>query len=96
MIAAGGFPLTQYLSQRSASAQVEARWRPFARFGFVAFAGGGINDRDYGDFRDDDVVPSYGVGVCWMVMKAQRINMRVNYARSDNQDAWYFAVSEAF
>ncbi len=91
-----GFAVTEYLSKQSASAQAEARWRPFTRFGFVAFLGGGINDRNFGDFRDDDVVPSYGVGARWMVMKAQRINMRIDYARSDNQDAWYLAVNEAF
>jgi len=91
-----GFPITEYMSKTSASAQVEGRWRPFKRFGFVAFLGGGLSDRNYTDLRDDNLIPSYGIGARWMVMQAQRINMRLDYARSDNQDAWYLAVSEAF
>jgi hypothetical protein len=32
-----------------------------------------------------------------MVLQSQRINVRVDYARSDNdQDAWYLSVAEAF
>jgi hypothetical protein len=91
-----GFAITEYLSKTSMSGQFEGRWRPFQRFGFVAFAGGGFSDRAYTDIRDDEMIPSYGVGARWMVMKAQRINMRIDYARSDSQDAWYLAVSEAF
>jgi hypothetical protein len=91
-----GFPLTEYLSKTSASTQVEGRWKPFKSIGFVAFVGAGMTDRTYADFRDDNLIPSYGLGVRWMVMKAQRINLRIDYARSTDQDAWYLAVSEAF
>jgi hypothetical protein len=31
-----------------------------------------------------------------MVLKSKRINLRVDYARSDDNDAWYLAVGEAF
>ena len=34
-----GFPITQYLSNKSLYGQAEARWRFYKRWGLVAFAG---------------------------------------------------------
>jgi hypothetical protein len=91
-----GFPIQEYLSTKSASAQVEGRWRAWKSIGFVAFLGGGLSDDSYSPFREDNLISSYGVGFRWMVLKSQRINLRIDYARSDNQDAWYLAIGEAF
>jgi hypothetical protein len=91
-----GFPITEYMSRTSASAQAEGRWRAFKRIGFVAFLGGGLSKRNYTDLRDDNLIPSYGVGIRGLVLESQRINMRLDYARSDNQDAFYLGVTEAF
>jgi hypothetical protein len=91
-----GFPATRYLSKSSLTAQVEARWNFHRRWGAVAFAGGGsVGDATNPDF-EEDIIPSYGVGLRFMVMKAQRINLRVDYARSDDSSAWYLGVVEYF
>ena len=91
-----GFPATRYLSRQSLSAQVEARWNFHKRWGAVVFAGGGkINDATVKEF-EEDIIPSYGVGLRFMVMKSQRINLRVDYARSDDMSAWYLGVTEYF
>jgi len=91
-----GFPITEYMSRTSASAQAEGRWRPWKRIGFVAFLGGGLSERNYTDLREDNLIPSYGVGIRGLVLESQRINMRLDYARSDGQDAFYLGVTEAF
>lgn len=92
-----GFPLTDYLSKESLSAQVEARWRFYKRWGLVAFAGAGWVDESFGGRGEDETIPSYGVGFRFMVLESQRINVRVDYARSDNGgEAWYLSVMEAF
>ena len=62
----------------------------------MAFAGGGLSDRSYADEFEDSLIPSYGIGVRWMVMKAMRINLRLDYGRTDDQGAWYLSVGEAF
>jgi hypothetical protein len=62
----------------------------------VAFLGGGLSERNYTDLREDNLIPSYGVGIRGMVLQSQRINMRLDYARSDGQDAIYLGVTEAF
>jgi outer membrane protein assembly factor BamA len=92
-----GFPFTDYLSKEALSAQAEARWRFYKRWGVVAFAGAGRVDDSFGGNREGDTIPSYGVGLRFMLLKSQRINVRVDYARTDNGgDAWYLSVMEAF
>jgi hemolysin activation/secretion protein len=92
-----GFPVTDYLSKKSILAQVEARWKFYKRWGLVAFAGGGQVDDSFGDHGENETIPSYGVGLRWMVLESQRINVRVDYARSNHgNSAWYLSISEAF
>lgn len=92
-----GFPVTDYLSKKSFYAQAEARWRFYKRWGLVAFAGAGWVDDSFGNHGEDKTIPSYGVGLRWMVMESQRINVRIDYARTDNGgSAWYLGVVEAF
>lgn len=92
-----GFPVTDYLSKESISAQVEARWRFYKRWGLVAFAGAGRVDEAFGGHGEGETIPSYGVGLRFMVLESQRINVRVDYARTDNGgEAWYLGVMEAF
>ena len=90
-----GFAAFDYLGERSASLQGEARWRMKGRWGLVAFAGGGTADAPEGVI-EENVVPSYGVGLRFEVLPAKRINVRLDYARSDGRDAVYFSVGEAF
>ncbi len=91
-----GFPLTDYLGERSISGQIEGRWLATARLGVVAFAGAGHVSSSFSALGDSESVPSYGAGVRFMVLKSKRVNFRVDYARSDDEDAWYVGVGEAF
>ncbi len=98
-LALRGFSATKYLSEASVSTQAEGRWQfyPKWRLGMAAFAGVGYTKNTSSAAFDGDVVPSYGLGLRWMVMRSKRINVRVDYARSsDNSSAWYLSVLEAF
>ncbi len=91
-----GFPVTDYLGKTSVAGQVEGRWQFYKRWGAVAFAGAGAYENSFNDFRENEVVPSYGVGLRFMVMQSQGINVRLDYGRSKDEDAIYLAVMEAF
>ncbi len=91
-----GFNSTQYIGLSSASAQAEFRWRFHRRWGAVGFAGGGYYENALSEFREREVIPSVGVGIRFMLLETQRINVRVDYARSRGDDAWYLGVAEAF
>lgn len=92
-----GFSATSYLGKRSLYAQAEIRWRFYQRWGLVGFAGAGRIYEPILGIGEDDTIPSYGAGIRFMVLESQRINVRVDYARSQGGDsAWYLSVTEAF
>jgi len=91
-----GFPMTEHMSNKNASAQVEARWQASKRWGAVAFAGGGYVKDAFNRDSEDEIVPSYGLGIRFMIMESKRINLRLDYARSDGDSAFYFSAGEAF
>jgi len=95
-VALRGFAATDYLGMSSASTQVEARWRLSKRWGLVGFGGVGFIGDSFSGVRDYEPIPSYGFGVRFMVLQSKRINMRVDFARSDDSDAVYLSVGEAF
>ncbi len=91
-----GFSALDYIGKQSVAGQFEARWRLNSRWGVVGFAGGGYTTDSLFDFRDDTFIPSYGIGLRFMVLQAKRINLRVDYARSKDSDAFYMSIGEAF
>jgi hypothetical protein len=91
-----GFSATDYLGKVSGSGQAEIRWQLSPRWGAVGFAGAGFTARAFDERIEDDTIPSYGVGVRFMVLPAQRVNVRVDFARSRDSDAVHVSVGEAF
>jgi hypothetical protein len=91
-----GFAATDYLGKTSTSGQVEARWQMSERWGLVGFGGTGYVANSFNGIRDREAIPSYGVGVRLMVLKAKRINLRLDYARSTDSEAIHISVGEAF
>ncbi|CAN0590467.1 unnamed protein product, partial [Ectocarpus sp. 12 AP-2014] len=85
-----------YLGKASLSGQVEARWRMSKRWGAVAFGGSGWAAESVSNFGRDESVKSYGFGLRFEVLPAKRINLRLDLARSDADEAVYFSVGEAF
>ena len=91
-----GFPATDFMGTGSMSGQLEGRWRLSERWGVVGFAGAGYARDVYSEIDNREWIPSYGVGLRFMVLKSKRINMRLDYARASDSDAIHFLVGEAF
>ncbi len=91
-----GFSATDYLGKVSTSGQVEARWQLNKRWGLVGFGGAGYVARTFSGIREREAIPSYGIGVRFMVLAAKRINIRLDLARSTDSDAIHLSVGEAF
>jgi len=91
-----GFAAFDYLGSASASGQVEARWRAYKRLGFVAFAGTGWAGDSFSGAGKDESTTSYGAGIRFEVLPAKRINVRLDFAWSDDSDGIYFSAGEAF
>lgn len=95
-IALRGFPLTNYLGKSSYYGQAEARWRLSRRWGLVAFAGAGEIGTSFTGLRDRVTIPSYGAGVRFSALPAKRVNVRLDFAWSRDDDAIHLSVGEAF
>ena len=91
-----GFSATDFIGTSSVSGQVEGRWQLNPRWGLVGFAGAGFASGVFSQIDNRQWIPSYGVGLRFMVLKSKRINMRLDYARSSDSDAIHFLVGEAF
>ena len=91
-----GFPATEFLGTSTVSGQAEARWQFHRKWGAVAFAGVGYVDESFNEFLENEAVPSYGLGVRFMVLSSRRINIRLDYGRSRSNDGVYLSVGEAF
>ena len=91
-----GFAATDYLGRTSSSGQAEARWQVSDRWGLVGFAGVGYVGTSFSELDVDDSIPSYGAGLRFMVLKSKRINLRIDFARSNDSDAIHVSVGEAF
>jgi hypothetical protein len=91
-----GFAATDFLGRTSASSQLEARWQLTRRWGLVAFGGAGYVGSSFSKVRENEAIPSYGVGVRFMVLPAKRVSLRIDFARSVDSDAIHVSVGEAF
>jgi outer membrane protein assembly factor BamA len=91
-----GFSVTDYLGKVSASSQAEARWQLSPRWGLVGFAGVGYFGSSFNDFRSRESIPSYGAGIRFNVLKSKHINLRLDFARSRDDEAIHVSVGEAF
>lgn len=91
-----GFSATDYMGRASISFQAEARWRLSERWGLVGFSGFGKHAESFSGFRDRESIPSYGVGVRFMVLQSKRVNLRVDFARSRDDEAIHISVGETF
>lgn len=91
-----GFSATDYLGKASTSGQAEARWQLSDRWGLVGFAGAGYIGSSFNGVRERETIPSYGAGLRFTVLKAKKISLRLDYARSTDSDAIHISVGEAF
>jgi hypothetical protein len=91
-----GYVGGQYRDDVSLTTQLEYRWKFYKKWGMVAFGGVGQVAPSISEMDTSNLLPSYGVGVRFMVSDEQRINLGIDYARGKDSYAWYFRIAEAF
>jgi len=91
-----GYPGGKYRDRMMLVTQLEYRWQFYWRLGMVAFAGVGQVAPELDDFNSDDLLPSAGVGLRFLVSKENRLNLSIDYAVGKGSNAIYIYVGEAF
>ena len=91
-----GYPGGRYVDKMMVATQVEYRWNFWKRWGMVAFAGVGEVAAKLDELNTQDLLPSAGAGLRFMVSEKNRVNISVDYARGKEGDAVYFYIGESF
>jgi len=98
-----GYSVGRYLDRSMFAAQAEYRLRLpedlgfFGKFGFVAFGGVGEVAPTFGDMNSENLLPSGGVGIRFLLAKENHINFRIDYAwGKSGSKGLYVGVGEAF
>lgn len=91
-----GYATGRYRDYLFMAAQSELRWYFWKGLGAVVFAGIGSTTASFGELFQGTVLPSYGLGLRYMLHPKQRLVMRVDYGRGNEDGMFYFSVSESF
>lgn len=91
-----GYATGRYRDYLFMAAQSELRWYFWKGLGAVVFAGFGSTTSSFSEFFHGTALPSYGLGLRYMLHPTQRLVMRVDYGRGNEDGMFYFSVSEAF
>jgi hypothetical protein len=62
----------------------------------VAFAGVGEVAESFSDYNTDNLLPSAGVGLRFMLSTNNRLNLSLDVAVGKDEGAVYFYVAESF
>ncbi len=91
-----GYVGGQYRDRTLLATQLEYRWQFYKAFGMVLFGGIGEVAPSFSEYTSDNILPSYGAGVRYMLDEKRRINLSVDFAGGKDSDAVYFRIGEAF
>lgn len=80
-----GYVGGRYRDETMLAGQLGYRWRFYKRFGGVVFGGVGQVGESLGDYNTDDLLPSGGVGLRFLLSEENRLNLSVDYAKRRRQ-----------
>lgn len=92
-----GYLPTLYIEKKLVAAQLEYRRVPFlGRFGFTLFAGAGSVARTISDLRSSKFKFAAGFGLRYVLVEAEKFNIRLDYGIGHDSAELYLNVGEAF
>jgi outer membrane protein assembly factor BamA len=91
-----GYTGGRYRDTTMLTVQAEYRWRFLKKWGVVAFAGVGEVADSFNDYNTDNLLPSAGVGLRFMLSTKNRLNISFDFAVGKDSSAAYFYVAESF
>ncbi|MEE8417171.1 MAG: BamA/TamA family outer membrane protein [candidate division Zixibacteria bacterium] len=92
----GYYPL-RYIDRSLLAFQAEYRMHPvWRRFGIIGFAGIGAVADGLSDFRSDNFKFAAGVGIRYLFIQAEGLNIRFDIGFGEESSEIYFNIGEAF
>lgn len=91
-----GYTSGKYRNNQVYTAQAEYRWRFYKKFGMVGFFGIASAVENMGDIFKSEVLPGAGVGLRYMMIPKERINIGIDVAAGKDDWGIYFRIAESF
>jgi hemolysin activation/secretion protein len=91
-----GYSNGRYRGDQVYAMQAEYRWRFYKKFGMVGFAGVASAVENLNDIFDEELLPGSGVGIRYMMLPKERINIGIDVAKGKDDWGLYFRIGESF
>jgi hypothetical protein len=76
--------------------QAEYRWRFYKKLGMVGFFGIASAVEHISDIPTEELLPGGGIGIRYMMIAKERINVGVDFAKGKDDWGLYFRIGESF
>lgn len=91
-----GYYNGRFRDNHALSVQAELRKQVWGPISMVLFVGAGNVGNKLSNLMDN-IKPNYGIGIRGIAMRKERINLRIDYGRGENDiQGMYFTLGEAF
>lgn len=91
-----GYTSGKYRNNQVYAIQAEYRWRFYKKFGMVGFAGIASAVETIGDIGNSELLPGVGVGLRYMMIEKERVNIGFDIATGKDDWGLYFRIGESF
>jgi len=91
-----GYSNGRYRDNQVYAIQSEYRWRFENKFGVVGFFGLATAVESFSDLKNAEILPGGGVGVRYMMIPKERINIGIDVAAGKGDWGLYFRIGESF
>ncbi len=91
-----GYSEGKYRGDQVHALQGELRWNFYKRWGMVAFAGAAVATDSVNMLQFRDVLPAGGVGIRFIAVPDEKINVGIDVAAGEGDWGLYFRIGEAF
>jgi outer membrane protein assembly factor BamA len=91
-----GFAAGKYQNDVALSGHLEWRHKFLPRWGIIAFYEIGSVSNTVSDIFKSQTIDSFGVGIRWQVTADKKLNLGIDFAKSDFDSAVYVKVGESY
>ena len=91
-----GYSNGRYRGDQLYAIQAEYRWRFYKKLGMVGFAGVASAVDHFTDIFNSELLPGVGVGLRYLMIEKERINVGIDVAKGKGDWGLYFRIGESF
>jgi hypothetical protein len=91
-----GYSKGEFRGEQIYAIQAELRQKVYKKFGMVGFVGVGSAVNAFSEIPDNDILPSIGVGVRYLMIAKEKVNIGVDVGVGKNDWSLTFRIGEAF